>query len=415
MGVGFYLYLILNVFIFIWYYKKEFGVFQGPFLIAYTSIFVLLPQLMTIYLVDYYQTDSFDIFIYTILGCNIAFVIGFELSKRKFIPKHKTLIRFSKIKYLVYVFALIGIYSMFTWNDTYQGSDNVIQANLRSFASYGLCLISPFLIREKCSSKQVVLAIMCIMPIAYFAFFVKGSRGALLSLILIISFILSLRYPLRGKKIKRLVVALLLFGAVASASISLIRHILVGDAATGEKASVTELSLIDSYKKSFAATDISVGLDLGNAAIGIDYLWKSAKMDWGISYIWDDFIQNYVPRRVVGESFKESLKVRAVNDKRMVEHLTHGITTMTGYYYAFRSFNILAPLLFLFLGYLIGYLWVRIGVSMACMFVYFVVFTQIPLLLTHGPGYIYSGLEFILLLVFPFLHRGVYKARIYKS
>lgn len=412
MGIGFYLYLILNILILFWYYKKENGVFQAPFLVAYTSIFVLIPQFATIYAIDYYQTKTFGLFVYVLLSCNIAFVIGFEYAKLKRRERFHTYIKFNKIKHLLYFFTAIGFYSIFTWSATYQGSDNVIQANLRSFASYALCLSCPYIVHKQYPRKAFVVVILCIIPIAYFAFCVKGSRGSTLFLILIVSLTLSLKYPSKERLIKKTVLSVLIIGAVASASIVLIRHFLVGNPATGEKVSLSEISLINNYESSFKKNNVSVGMDLGNAAIGIDDLSNSMEMDYGITYIWDNFIQNYVPRRVVGETFKENLKINLVGDTRRVEFLTFGITTMTGYYYAFRSFNIFAPLLFLLIGLFIGYIWAGIKNSMISLFIYLVLLSNIPLFITHGPGYIYAGLEFVLIFMYSFIYRGRYQISI---
>ncbi len=410
MGVGFYLYLVFNFFVLCLYYKKKYGVFQAPFLIAYTSIFVLLPQLATIYVIDFYQTSTFSIFIYVLLSCNIAFIIGFEFAKKKCKARYYTYIKFSEIKPLLYVFTSIGFYSIFIWSETYQGSDNVIQANMRSLASYALCLVAPFLIQKHIPRKALMIAIICLLPIIYFAFFVKGSRGAILFLILVISFVLALKNPSKSAVIKKYILLLLVFGAIASASIVLIRHFLVGNPQTGESVSLSEITLMDNYEASFQNKDIYYGMDLGNAVIGIDVLSRSTNVDYGITYIWDNFIQNYVPRRLVGEEFKESLKIKLVKDEKVIANLTNGITTMTSYYYAYRSFNVFAPLLFLIFGFLLGYLWAGIEYSMMRLFIYLVMLGHIPLFITHSPGYIYNCIEFIMIFMYPFIYKHTYKS-----
>lgn len=49
-----------------------------------------------------------------------------------------------------------------------------------------------------------------------------------------------------------------------------------------------------SIQNFFYTKDITVGMDLGNAAKGIRYLKETGQMDYGTS-IWDTFIQNYIP------------------------------------------------------------------------------------------------------------------------
>lgn len=413
MYLGFYIYLVFNILVLYYYYKKYNGIFEAPFLIAYTSIFVMLPQLAAIYSFDYYRTYTFGLFIYTLIGCNIAFVIGFEFVRfKKHKIKYGSILLYPKIKGLLYLCTLLGFYSIFTWSSVYQGSDNVIQSKLLSFGAKSLCLVTPFLIRTKSTKEMKIIALLSIIPLAYFAFWVKGSRGSTLFLVLILSFIFSQKYPQSYGKIKKITVAILVFGAIASASIGLIRHVLVGNPIDGEKSSVSELSLMDTYLNSFSIKE--TGFDLGNAVYGIDYLYNKNKLDYGVTYLWDDFIQNNVPRRWVGENFKEGLKFNIVDDEKMRESITQSITTMTGYYFAYRSFGVLSPLLFLFIGYLLGSIWYKSKYSMFALFLYLSILSNIPLFITHSPGYIYGSIEFVLIFMYPFIYKGIKKVKIAK-
>mgnify|MGYP004604537295 CR=1 FL=1 len=409
MHIGFYLYLILNIIILFYYYKKDNGIYEAPFMLAYTSVFVMLPQLAAIYSIDQFNTSTFPLFIYTIIGGNIAFIVGFEYSDRKKIKQSFSIIEYSKIRGLIYICTLLGFYSIFTWSSTYQGSDNVVQAKLLSFGAKSLCLISPFLLRGRLSIEKNVITILSLIPIVYFAFFVKGSRGQTLFLVMLLSFVLYNRFPSIKNKVKKMTLLILVMGAIASASIGLIRYILVGNPANGEKSDITELSLFDTYISSFSSQE--TGFDLGNAVIGIEWLDKNKEYDLGVGYVWDDFIQNNVPRRWVGTQAKEGLKLNIVDDSMMIERLTNSITTMTGYYYAYRSFGILSPLLFLMIGLGIGYIWNRSRCSMFYQFMYLTVLSQIPLLVTHGPGYIYGNIEFVLIFMYPFIFKAIRKVK----
>lgn len=92
---------------------------------------------------------------------------------------------------------------MTLWNDTFQGSDNVIQANLKNFSQYAFCAIVTFIFRKN-KSKYLYLLIICtLVPLIYFAFFIKGSRGESLFLLITISFILSMKYPQKHKLISK--------------------------------------------------------------------------------------------------------------------------------------------------------------------------------------------------------------------
>lgn len=170
MGVWFYLYLIINIIILIYYYKKKLGIFQAPFLMAYTSIFVLLPQLSSIYISPFYEKYLIRDLGIIMATCNLTFILGFEIAKKqKITSSFFSSINYRKSKYILFIFTILGLYSMTLWNDTFQGSDNVIQANLKNFSQYAFCAIVTFIFRKN-KSKYLYLLIICtLVPLIYFA------------------------------------------------------------------------------------------------------------------------------------------------------------------------------------------------------------------------------------------------------
>ena len=78
-------------------------------------------------------------------------------------------------------------------------------------------------------------------------------------------------------------------------------------------------------------------MDLGNAALGIDYCFQKNEYNYG-SFIWNGFVFNYIPKRLVGENIKTSLIIPFEADK-YIQALTNGITCTTGYYDAFLPFH----------------------------------------------------------------------------
>ena len=414
MGVWFYLYLIINIIILIYYYKKKLGIFQAPFLMAYTSIFVLLPQLSSIYISPFYEKYLIRDLGIIMATCNLTFILGFEIAKKqKITSSFFSSINYRKSKYILFIFTILGLYSMTLWNDTFQGSDNVIQANLKNFSQYAFCAIVTFIFRKN-KSKYLYLLIICtLVPLIYFAFFIKGSRGESLFLLITISFILSMKYPQKHKLISKSIFTILIIGAMLNASITVIRHILVGNS-NNENNSTQELVLWEAFKTSFIQKDITVGMDLGNAAKGIRYLKETGQMDYGTS-IWDTFIQNYIPRRLVGEEAKENLKLNIVNDKSTIQKLTYNITTMTGYYSAFKCFSYLGFFLFGIIGYLYGYFWRRICKSQICLFIYLSIIATIPLIFNHGVDYLYTRLIFIFLIIYPLSYYSIERKKIKAS
>ena len=412
MGLWFYSYFIINLVIFIYYYKKTNGTFQAPFLMAYTALFVLLPQFSTIYNNSFYDKRLIPDLGIVMITCNIAFLFGFEITK-KFIHENNDIIGIlyiNKIKYPLLFMGIVGFMTIFLWTgDKYQEGDNVIQVNMKAFSQMAFCLTLTSLLTYRVKSKfAIFMLVLSAMPLFYFAFLVKGSRGETLFLLLSISVYLALRYPQKEPVIRKWTLIILLVGALFSASISWVRNVVIN------KSEHTELSLIDNFKNSYSQNKVSLGMDLGNAAKGIHYLKEKNLLDYG-SYIYDDFIQNIVPRRIVGESVKESLKLNLVDDKEFIKRQTHSVTTMTGYYFAFRSFSYLGFLLYLLFGVFYGFIYCKIRDSALCLYLYLLILPTVPLIFTHSPGYLYMKLYTNFIIAYIFCYKGFKRYRMIRK
>lgn len=404
-GIAFF---IVNLIIFIHYYNQRNGVFQAPFLMAYTALFVLLPQFATIYNNPYYDKRLIPDLGIIMLSCNMAFAIGFETAKWYLQEKESIIgiLHIEKIKYFLIVITIIGFTTIFLWSgNKFQEGDNVIQTNLKSFSQMALCLVlTSQLTYQKRNKLALYVFILSVIPLFYFAFFVKGSRGETLFLLLTIALFTSLRYPQKESVVRKWTLVALLVGALLSASISWVRGII-------NKSEHTEVSLIDNFTNSFSQKNISLGMDLGNAAIGIDYLKATNQLDYG-TYIYDNFIQNIVPRRVVGESLKNELKLNLVKDGLFIKRQTHGVSTMTGYYYAFRSFSYLSFLFFFLLGSFYGFAYCKMRNSSLCLYLYLLILPTVPLIFTHSAGYLYIKLYIGFAIAYIFCHKAFKRYKI---
>lgn len=412
MGFWFYFYLITNIATFIYYYKKTNGIFQAPFLMAYTAIFILLPQFATIYHNPFYDKRIIPDLGFIMISCNISFLLGFEIIKR-LVQTKKNIIEIlllKKIKYSLLVIGILGFTTIFLWTgNKFQEGDNVIQANLKSFSQMSFCLVLTSMLTYRVKNKfSIFILTISTIPLFYFAFFVKGSRSETLFLLLSISLYLSLRNPQKEIIIRKWTLIILLAGALLSASIIWIRNVIIN------RSEYTEISLINNFVSSFSQNKINLGMDLGNAAIGIQYLKKTNQLDYG-TYIYDDFIQNIVPRRIVGESFKEGLKFKLVDDQTFIKQQTHGVTTMTGYYFAFRSFSYLGFLFYLLLGLFYGLIYCKIKNSASCLYLYLLILPTIPLIFTHSAGYLFMKIYINYAIAYLFCHKGFKQYRIIKN
>ena len=408
MWLWFYSYLAVNFVILFYYYRKTNGVFQAPFLMAYSALFVLLPQFATIYNNPYYDKRLIPDLGIVMLSCNIAFALGFEIMKW-YAPEKKDVIgilHIGKIKYFLTIIAVIGFATVFLWSGAkFQEGDNVIQANIKFFSQMALCLVlTSQLTYQKRNKFAIYIFALSAIPSIYFAFFVKGSRGETLFLLLTIGLFIALRYPQKEPVVKKCILAILLVGALFSASITWVRSVI-------NQSDHTEVSLIDNFVSSFSQKKVRLGMDLGNAAIGIRYLKETNQLDYG-TYMYDDFIQYTVPRRVVGESFKEGLKLNIVKDGELINRLTHSVTTMTGYYFAFRSFSDLCFLLFFLYGAFYGFAYCRMRDSAPCLYLYLLILPVVPMIFIHNAGYLYARLYIGFAIAYIFCYKAFKRYKI---
>lgn len=412
MGLWFYLYLIINLSILIIYYKRKNGFVEAPFLMAYTAIFVLIPQFATIYNNPFYDKRLIPDLGIMMISCNLAFVAGFELVQQ-FVFKREDeigILHLDKIRNFLIIISIIGFTSIFLWEGKkFQEGDNVIQANIKSFSQMALCLVITGLLTYHTKAKiAIYIYLLSVVPLFYFAFFVKGSRGETLFLLFTIAFYFTMKYPEKKPLIKKWTFIILLAGALFSASIIWVRNVVINKSAN------TELSLVDNFINSFSQKKVSLGMDLGNTALGIQYLKESNQMDYGTD-VYDNLIQNVIPRRIVGESLKERLKLNIVKDQNFIKRQTHGVTTMTGYYWAFRAFSYLGFILFFIIGAIYGIAYSKIRNSASCLYLYLLILPTTPLVFTHGPGYLYIKIYMGFLLAYLFCYHGFKRYRIVKG
>lgn len=353
----------------------------------------------TIYFDDYYDPKLLYNMGYTMVTCNIALAIGFKYGINKKIPNKITDIDLSKCQLGVFIFALLGLYSNFT------SGDGVIIALFRSFAQFCIVFSLAYFLQtsKKYSIIYIIAFIISISVVLHFIFFIYGSRGSSLFLFICISFFLLLKKPQLTKYIKYFLIFILLGGSIVSASISAFRENLHG--------ANNEIEYWKNFTKAFMSSRTKVGMDLGNGAILLNYCYQNDSYNYG-TIIWNGFIYNYIPERVFGKEFKESLQFHPDYEKQILP-LTHGITTVTGYFEAFASFGFLGFILFGLIGFLLGIIWSRAFFSKVYFIILIYSLGNIPLVLTHNLQYIFQRWEMIILFVFPIFFYALKQRKIF--
>jgi len=403
------LFVIINLFVVVKYYRSELGVFQAPFLACSASIAIFLPQLTSMYQSDYYDLDLMPRLLFVMCTCNMAFTIGFEVAKSKPYPKFIRDLDLKKSKRILIFLSMAGLFAAFSmrgvWmSDLEAGSSEksnfIVLVNLSYYLEigfiYSLIYLTSFKTRDK-----IIIAIIVLASLSYLdVVLLLGRRNLALRLVLNLLFILALNRPKTYKFTKVLLIVLFLFGSILNASIGTIRTNMSGK--TSE-----DIDYSNNLEESFAQKDFTIGMDVGNAALGIDYCYQNNSYDYGLN-IWNGFIYNFVPRFLIGDELKKSL-LMDFGYRDIVPVLTKNITTMTGYFDAFASFSYFAFIKFLLLGYILGIMWSRSLTSEIYLLVYMFLFSQVTSAFTHGTQYVFMRLEFLLLFFFPIVSIYVFK------
>jgi hypothetical protein len=401
------LYIIVNIIIMIVFYRRDLGVFQAPFLVACIGLTLMLPQLTTIYFNPYYDSALVYKISYVMTTCNVAFAIGFNIGKKKSAPTTIRTFDFSKMQYLTFFFALIGFSTVFIYGGGMSGSvDGVIAANIKIFAFIGMSLSFVTLISGYKTPIVYISLALSLIPIINYAFFIKGSRTDSLILFMNTFLYLSMIFPSKRKSIKGIVLSFLLLGSVLSASITELRHFIKGV----DEGGGGEVSFWETFKKSFTENETELGMDLGNAALGIEYCYENSTYDYGLQ-LWNGLVFNYLPKRLVGENTKANLYYDT-GYQDIIPQLTNNVTTMTGYFYAFAAFSFYGFLFFGLIGYGVGVIWSMAAYSSLYRFLYFFVFTMVPAMVSHGIQLFFSNLEFFFIFLYPIISFFVIKMKL---
>ncbi|WP_297983179.1 hypothetical protein [uncultured Chryseobacterium sp.] len=393
------IYIVLNLFVFARSLFLKDGVFSPGFILSYTSVFIFVPQLFSIYnnpLTNYYSTG---LFYYVIISCNLFFFLGFYLKIPQKENKWKIDFDLEKLSIINVLFSLIGFSTLFIFSGTYnQAEDNVIPVFLKTFSRVSLCLSIILIVNRKVKVVVLLSFVLSLIPLIYYAFFLKGSRSEGLFLIINMSWfcflLLRKNYYLRTI-VKIVFVSFLLGGTIISSKIVDIRN----DYYKENSSKIVEPSFdsyLDSYKAGFEQKDYENGMDIRNAFIAINYVRDQNEYDFGLQ-VWNMLVVNYVPRRLVGADVKESLIIK-FNYQPFVQKLTHGVTTSTAYFNAFSAFSYLGFLMFFGFGFLLNFLWSFKYFSTFFLFIILFFNSFLVSIFNHSFSYFWTPLVFLLII-----------------
>lgn len=406
------IYVLENFFMIYRQYKKPMGIFSPVYIVAFMSLGQMLPQLTTIYyLPNVYDRSIMYNLLITMITCNFAFFIGCENKK----TYNKGRILDIKNKYILLLILLFTPCS-FIFDYIVSGSgigngvDGVIafQFQALGFISLILCLV--YLRNHKFTLLLISCLIISTYPILHYAWGIYGSRLSTFVVALLYAYLLAVKYPQKYNVIKKYFTIFFVVGCIGSLSISDVRNNMSNESIS----SVGSIDFIGNMKKAFAggSYNYSAGMDLGNAALGINYCFENNEYNLG-AFIWNGFVFNYIPKRFVGENVKKSMIIPFEADK-YIQVLTRGITCTTGYYDAFSSFSWFGFIVFYILARLFVWLRSRGEYSVFYMVIYFFMLSNIAVAITHGLQLVLAKIEFLIIL-FCFLGFMLYRKNLNKA
>lgn len=400
------------------YYKKDKGVFQAPFIFSLASMLMMTPQFTTIILNPYYDSDLLQDLTWMMVTGTLAFAFGFEKADKKIVRQCKDLHTNKALKTLFVIF-LIGLYSAWQSDvvaEEFRNNGGVdIRENhsyqvwhfFRLFLDLGYFYALAYVAKTK-KFPLIVKIIIIIGTLYYLTIVLAFARRALtVKLFLSLALLLSMIKPFWMKKIRIAVIVFFSIGMIYNASIGEIRSNLSDDA---EK---VEVNYWENYKRSFYSPSLIHGMDLGNGALFIKYAKDNMNYDFGL-FLWNDIVTWYCPSFIFGKDGKEALKV-ANNNERYIKRVTYGVTTCTGYYFAFAAFSYLGFILFYAIGYILGFIWNRSKYSLLYLTLYMNLMYNLPNLASHGFSYIVGNIETFLIFCIPVIYPYIYSKQLRKK
>lgn len=393
-----YLYIIVNTLICIYYWKKEMGIFQFPFLIGIVSLTFVTPQLINLYENNYFCIENrcWSLFYFSL--CNLMLWLGFTLGIRKG-EKMESIVYFKNgkgLKIFIWIFAIIGITATIMNRGVYQGGfisgTFVIVSFFASYSAVALLLILIGFNRSLISGKIFILLAVIIIILTIDKILASGRRAATIELVLtILYFFLDYKQNLY-KWLKFLVPLFFFAGLIFGSLIGKYReNAYSGTMSLSQNISSLEYDKVDDIQK------INEG-EIYNAFTGMDNVNTNGYYDYGANN-WNGIIRDFVPTALVSKQFKKSLMIE--NDgQKMVAYLTRSGSTMTGYYDSYFSFGLLGFIKFLIIGFVMGILWANRNTSDIALLFYFTLLTPGLHLLTHSSNYFVSQLVFQIIFVY---------------
>lgn len=397
-------YIIVNIYIAIKHYRNHLGVFELPFLVSMISMIFIVPNLFVVH--SYYENNADSFMSYSLIIfilCNYAFHWGFvkaaQKKEQKYYQEHFNI---SKGKYVISIFAIIGLWATLKNKGEYQGG----------FAEGAYVIINFFTIYLPIAMNMVFVCIYKKYKIPFFFYIILfaaiflqieqfvtiARRAQAMQTCLTCSFFYFLTHDTnKYRKYKFIIPCIFIIGFFLNSQVASYRS----------NAYSNEISVMDNIKSiSFSNTELENNLDLfgneiNNAIIGINDIKENLSFDYGTFNI-NVIVQRFVPKILVGADVKSLLMIK-IGGSEKAKYLGSTGSTMTGYYDAYSSFGLLGWIKFLLLGYLMGYFWRKRETSVNYLLLYACMFSPVMEIISHDTNYPISQLIFYYVFALPLI------------
>ena len=406
-----YTYIVINIVVLIMYYRRDYGVFQFPFLIACVSLTFVTPQLWNL-LEFHYENMDLNLIMTSFCLCNIALFVGFAMGLKKGDNKDY-IIEFKGGKYytiLLWVFFVVGVVATLMNRGVYKGGFIsgvfVIVSFFASFINYALLMMLVGIKKNILTNKIYYILIAIIIILMIDKIVQSGRRAETINLVLTLSYFIMDKDERIYRYLRPIIPCFFFVGMIIGGEIQQYRdNSYSGDMTFSQNINSLDFSLNDE-------SQTMVTGEVYNAVEGMHNVALYSKYDYGI-FNWNGIVHTYVPTAIVGRDFKNSITFKSDTDN-LKEYLTRSGSTMTGYYDAFASFGILGFIKFMIIGYIMGLLWSRRAKSQFSLLIYFPLLTPGLHLLTHSSNYFFSALFFIGVAIYPLLRPNLVREECYE-
>lgn len=400
MSIYLLLYIIINIWICVFFFRKKQGVFQFPFLIGCVSLTFVFPQLLNLDSFSYFNSGTDDIILLHMCLCNAALAGGFYYVSQQESP-YVEFVRLDEDKHLnklIIIFAIIGIVTTLMNRGVYKGGFVsglfVIISFFNSYGAIALLLILIGYNRGIIKGKWFAYVGLTIVLLTVDKIIASGRRAATINLVLTILYFYLDKDERIYKWLRFGVPAFFVLGMIVMPQIGEYRN----NAYDGK---LSFWENVTSLNTTSPKVEMMEKGEIYNAIEGMRLVYNTGNYDFGGNN-WNGLIRNYIPTAFVSRDFKKSLMVES-SSSSLVAYLTRSGSTMTGYFDSFLSFGVFGFIKFLLIGSLMGYWWWRRNDSDISLMFYFALLTPGLHLLTHSSNYFLSELFFEMVFIYPFV------------